>query len=181
VCLPVLKSVWCACLATHHSTDMMFVLSPRESRCRLYSGIWTARAHDFSYVLSLAYYPSRTRLLQTKCFCFQALWQCLSLPGKHLPLESLNSIVSACHVPRHLCHKKGCMNGARGHRTVTGGGCQVHEKKMVIPCQEGTLRGRRILGERPCVFRAPQLGKETALHVPWVPNWTPGWGYRTSF
>jgi hypothetical protein len=50
-------------------------------------------------------------------FCIQALWQCLSMPGKPRPLEALNSIVSAG--PRDLRRNKSCSNGVRVHRTVT--------------------------------------------------------------
>jgi hypothetical protein len=59
----------------------------------------------------------------------------------HLASESPNSIVSAC--PRELRNDECCMNGARGHSTVTGEGCQVH-REIGTSCQEGTTRGWRI-------------------------------------
>ncbi len=43
----------------------------------------------------MVHYPSRTRLQQTKLFCIQALWQCLSMPEKLRAVEALNSIASA--------------------------------------------------------------------------------------
>ncbi len=52
-----------------------------------------------------------SKLLFNLYFCIQVLWQCLGMPGKHRPLEALNSIVSAC--PRDLHHNKpeSCTNG----------------------------------------------------------------------
>ncbi len=122
----VLKSLGCACLTKHHSTAMASFWLPCSSRCRLCAAVRTARTHDFSYVLSLAHYPSRTRLPQTKLFCIQALWQCLSMPWKPRPLEALNSIVSAG--PRDLRRNKRCTDGVRVHGTVTCGGCQVPQE-----------------------------------------------------
>ncbi len=52
-------------------------------------------------------------------------------------------------------------------------------------CQEAPLRGWKIWGDdpgrRPCVFAAPLLDQDAALHVFRVPNWTPGWGCRKRF
>ncbi len=42
-------------------------------------------------------------------------------------------------------------------------------EKLATPCQEGTARGCIVWG----LFGALLLGKETALHVSIVPNWTP--------
>ena len=74
-----------------------------------------------------------------------------------------------CRDPRH---DECCMNGASGHRTVTGGGCQVH-REIGYPLSRRHTPWPEKMGARPCVLRAPPLGKETALDVSRVPNWTP--------
>ncbi len=106
-----------SCKASQHGYNVCFLVREFQVQAVLL-------CMDSCYELSLAHYPSRTRLLQTEYFCVQALWQCLRMPGKHLLLGSLNSIVSAC--PRDVRHDKPecCMNGASRHSTVTGRRCQ---------------------------------------------------------
>ncbi len=156
---------------------MQSFLLPGASRCRLCAAVRTASAHDFSKVLSLAHNPSWTRLPQTKLFCIQALWQCLSMPGKPRPLEALNSIISAG--PRDLRRNKSCTDGVRVHRTVTGGGCQVPQE-MDQPLLRRPTSWPENMGERLC-FLWRRWGQEAALTVFRVPNWTPGWGCIKQF
>ncbi len=71
---------------------------------------------------------------QASYFCIQA---CHSIPRKHLPLEALHSIVSACS--RDLPHNKSWTNGVRVHRTVTSGATVEGArclKKLATPCKK---------------------------------------------
>ncbi len=68
-------------------------------------------------------------------------------------------------------HDECCMNGASGHRTVTGGGCQVH-RQFGYPLSRRHTLWPENMGTPFYIFRAPPLGKETALHVSRVPIWT---------
>jgi hypothetical protein len=133
---------------------------PGASRCRLCAALRTARAHEFSQELSLAHYPSRTRLPQTKLFCIQALWQCLSMTGKPRPLEALNSIVSAgpgtsaeTRVAR-MESEFTAQSPLEGARSL---------KKSASLCEECPLRCWRIWGSDSAYLRRRCLAKRPHL------------------
>ncbi len=107
--------------ASQHSYGIVFVAMGFQMQA-----VRCSQDGACTWLLSLAHYPSGTKLPQIKLFCIQALWHCLSMPGKPRPLEALNSIVSAG--PRDLRRNKSCTDGVWVHRTVTPGGCQVSQE-----------------------------------------------------
>ncbi len=77
---------------------------------------------------------------------------------------------SLCQGP---LHDECCMNGASGHRTVTGGWCIDN---LATPCQEGTLCGRRVWGHYSIHSGPRSWAKRshfTCLEYQFRP---PGWG-----
>ncbi len=90
----------------------------------------------------LAHYPSWTRFPHTKNSCIQALWQCLSMPGKPRPLVALNSIMIDLAGPAETRVAR-MESEFTAQSPVEGARCL---KKSVSLCEEGPLRGRRIWG-----------------------------------
>ncbi len=132
---------------------------------------------------------------QTKLFCMQALWQCLSMPRKPRPLEALNSIVSA--VPGTSAETRVALmesdftaqsplEGCRSwflERTLTprmeseftaqlpveGARCL---KKSATLCEEGPLHGLRIWGSYSAYLRRRCWARGRTSCV-YSPNQTP--------
>ncbi len=167
------------CKASQHSYELRFLVRKFQVQAvLLYMELsWTAQAHYCCYVLSLAHYPSRTRLQQTEKFCLQGLWQCLSMPGKHWPMESLHSIVSAC--PRDLRHDECWWFGPEDispWQLPVEGARGIDKWATSIPCQEGTLRGRRIWGHDPAYLGRRHWAKRPLFTCPEAQigdYWTP--------
>jgi hypothetical protein len=143
------KVFWCARLAKHHSTAMTFVFSSGNSRCRLYSCTWTARA-QYTLLLLCAEFDSLPRpdqafpdwlLFHTGSKTVSGHARTAFAPGV-TQFDSFS--LSQRPSPRQELHELGqktpaqlLVEGARGI------------EKLATPCQEDTLRGGRIRGHGP--------------------------------
>jgi hypothetical protein len=115
-------------------------------------------------------------------FGIRALWRCLSMTGKPWPLEELNYIVSAG------TRESGTSAETRfaqmeseftAQSQAEGASTARFLKKLSSLCEEGPLRGRRILGSYSVYLRCRCWAKRQ--HLLRVPNSTPGWGSRKQF
>ncbi len=109
---------------------------------------WADFASKQLLLLSLAHFSSWTKFLQTEYSCIQALWQRLSMPGKHWLLESRNSIVSTYPRDPAFTITSLASMGPEDTAQLPVEGAKGIEK-LAPPCQKGTLCGLRIRGHDP--------------------------------
>jgi hypothetical protein len=106
--------------------------------------------------LSLTLYPSRTSLPLTKSFCHESAYRlhdsvsaCLERNAPAPGVAQFGSF-SLCQGPSN---NECCTNGASGHRTVTGGACQVHHESG-YPLPRRHTAWPENMGAPPGAFRA---------------------------
>ncbi len=170
------------CKASHH---ILSVLLPGASRRRLHSYLdgtctWLQLGAEFVPLHDTT--PAGSGFLRLNIFGIQALWQFFDMPGKRRPLEALNSIISACPRDLHL------VSSPSGPQQELHEWDQCYRWRVQSAQEIGHPLSRRPTS-RPdnggwlgsCVFTAPLLGQEAALHVSRDINWTLGWDYRKQF